>query len=131
MTSAIASVTFLVREYDEAIEFFTAALGFTVLEDRVLSPTRRWVVVSPKSSSGASLLLGRAANPEQVAQVGCQAGGRVFLFLHTTDFATDHAHMKSVGVRFVEEPRTEPYGTVAVFLDLYGNKWDLVQPGSM
>ena len=130
VTRAIASVTYLVREYDEAIAFFTKALRFAVLEDRALSALKRWVVVSPTVSPGFSLLLGRAATPEQVAQVGCQAGGRVFLFLHTSDFASDHAHMESVGVRFIEEPRKEPYGTVAVFLDLYGNKWDLVQPNS-
>ncbi len=128
MTRSIASLALLVRDYDEAISFFTEALRFTLVEDTPLSPAKRWVVVAPSASPGASLLLAKAATPEQLAHVGNQSGGRVFLFLHTTDFWADYRHMQSRGVRFAEEPRREPYGLVAVFLDLYGNKWDLLQP---
>src|SRR4051812_12881880 len=114
---AIAHVAFLVREYDEAIEFFTRALGFEVLEDKPVG-SKRWVLVAPRGG-GASLLLARAATPEQEAQVGKAAGGRVAFFLHTDDFERDHAHMTAQGVKFVEGPRHEAYGTVGVFLDLY------------
>lgn len=122
---AIAHVTYLVREYDEAIDFFTRVLGFSLLEDTPLG-SKRWVLVGPRVG-GVSLLLARAATPEQEAQVGKAAGGRVAFFLHTDDFAADHAAMKWKGVQFIEEPRHEVYGTVVVFLDLYGNKWDLVE----
>ena len=128
MTLSIALLTFLVRDYDEAISFFTGALRFTLVEDRLLGAGKRWVVVAPPASPGASLLLAKAATPEQLAHVGNQAGGRVFLFLHTGDFWNDYHYMQSRGVRFAEEPRREPYGLVAVFFDLYGNKWDLLQP---
>ena len=128
VTRSVALVTLLVRDYDEAISFFTAALRFTVVEDKPLGPDKRWLVVAPAASPGASLLLARAATPEQLAHVGNQAGGRVSLFLHTSDFWTDYRHMQSHGVRFAEEPREEPYGLIVVFFDLYGNKWDLVQP---
>ncbi|MFO7662694.1 MAG: VOC family protein [Chloroflexota bacterium] len=128
MTQSIASVALLVREYDEAILFFTEALRFQLLEDTPLGGGKRWVVVAPPGSTGASLLLARAATPEQAARIGDQTGGRVFLFLHTGDFEGDYAHLQAHGVRFTEEPRDEPYGRVVVFLDLYGNKWDLVQP---
>ncbi|MGQ0538136.1 MAG: VOC family protein [Gemmatimonadaceae bacterium] len=124
----IHAVTLLVRDYDEAIAFFTSALGFTLLEDSALSGGKRWVLVAPGDSLGSTLLLARAATPEQVAAVGKQAAGRVFLFLHTDDFTRDYALMRERGVRFMDEPRVEAYGTVAVFQDLYGNKWDLVQP---
>jgi catechol 2,3-dioxygenase-like lactoylglutathione lyase family enzyme len=124
---SIASVTFLVREYDEAVAFFTHRLGFTLLEDTPLDNGKRWVRVGPPRG-GTALLLARAATPEQLARVGDQAGGRVFLFLATDDFWRDYRDMQGRGVQFAEEPRTEDYGTVAVFLDLYGNKWDLVQP---
>ena len=126
MARAIASVALVVREYDEAIAFFTDALRFTVREDTPVGGGKRWVVVAPQAS-GTSLLLARAATDEQRAAVGNQTGGRVFLFLHTDDFWGDYQHMRSRGVRFVEEPREEAYGRVVVFLDLYGNKWDLVQ----
>jgi catechol 2,3-dioxygenase-like lactoylglutathione lyase family enzyme len=119
--------TLVVREYDEAIAFFTDALGFCVLEDRALGAGKRWVVVAPPGSRGASLLLARAATPEQSARVGDQTGGRVSFFLHTDDFAGDYHRLRSRRVRFAEEPREEAYGTVAVFLDLYGNRWDLMQ----
>jgi catechol 2,3-dioxygenase-like lactoylglutathione lyase family enzyme len=127
MNSSIALVTFLVREYDEAIAFFTDALGFTLVEDTPQGDAKRWVVVATAAGRGASLLLARAATPEQVAQIGNPAGGRVAFFLETDDFAGDHARMLAAGVRFAEAPRHEAYGTVAVFLDLYGNKWDLLQ----
>ena len=124
----LALVTFLVHDYDEAIAFFTQALRFRLVEDTPLGDGKRWVVVAPAQGGGASLLLAQAADAEQEAAVGRQAGGRVFLFLHTADFAADYAHMVAHGVQFLEQPRHEPYGTVAVFADLYGNKWDLLQP---
>lgn len=124
----LALVTFLVHDYDEAIAFFTQALRFALVEDTPLGYGKRWVVVAPAQGGGASLLLAQAADAEQEAAVGRQAGGRVFLFLHTADFAADYAHMVAHGVQFLEQPRHEPYGTVAVFADLYGNKWDLLQP---
>jgi catechol 2,3-dioxygenase-like lactoylglutathione lyase family enzyme len=128
MPQSIALLTFLVRNYDEAISFFTDALRFSVVEDKLLDEGKRWVVVAPPASPGAALLLAEAATAEQLAHVGNQAGGRVFLFLHTSDFWNDYSHMQSLGVRFAEEPRKEPYGLVVVFYDLYGNKWDLMQP---
>jgi len=129
-SQSLAQVTYLVREYEEAIEFFVQKLGFSLLEDADMGSGRRWVVVAPPGSSGAALLLARAATHEQAACVGNQSGGRVFLFLHTDNFRRDHASMLTSGVRFLESPRTEPYGTVAVFEDLYGNKWDLLEPAS-
>jgi lactoylglutathione lyase len=128
MTQRLAHVALLVRDYDEALAFFTQALGFDLIEDTDLGGGKRWVLVRPPGAAETALLLARAATPEQEAAVGNQAGGRVFLFLHTDDFARDHARMRAHGVRFVEEPRDEAYGTVAVFLDLYGNRWDLLQP---
>lgn len=128
MPQTIAAVTLVVRDYDEAIEFFTRALDFEQVEDSPRPDGKRWVVVRPRGAGGSSLLLARAATPEQQASVGRQAGGRVCLFLHTDDFRRDHEALLGRGVRFVEEPRQESYGTVAVFLDLYGNRWDLVQP---
>lgn len=125
---SLALATLLVRDYDEAIAFFTQALRFALVEDTPLGYGKRWVVVAPAKGGGASLLLAQAADAEQEAAVGRQAGGRVFLFMHTADFAADYAHMVAHGVQFLEQPRHEPYGTVAVFADLYGNKWDLLQP---
>ena len=127
MAHSIASLALVVRDYDEAIAFFTDALRFTLVEDTPLGGGKRWVVVAPAASTGASLLLAKAATPEQLSRVGDQTGGRVFLFLHTDDFWDDYNHMRSRGVRFIEQPRRESYGLVVVFLDLYGNKWDLVQ----
>lgn len=127
MTASVATVTVLVRDYDEARDWYIDKLGFTLIDDRDMGGGKRWVVVAPRGN-GARLLLARAVKPEEIAQVGNQAGGRVFLFLVTDDFATDHAAMRARGVRFLEEPRHEPYGSVAVFEDLYGNKWDLIQP---
>lgn len=128
MSQTIAAVTFLVRDYGEAIEFFTERLNFELIEDTPLGEGKRWVLVAPPGSGGANLLLAQAVTPEQVARVGDQAGGRVFLFLHTDDFRRDYDAMRSRGVTFLETPREEAYGTVAVFEDLYGNKWDLLQP---
>jgi catechol 2,3-dioxygenase-like lactoylglutathione lyase family enzyme len=127
MRQTLGYVTFVVREYDEAITFFREALGFALIEDTDLGQGKRWVLVAPKGSRGTSLLLARAANPEQVSHIGNQTGGRVFLFLHTDDFWRDYRTMKARGVKFQETPRQEIYGTVAVFEDLYGNKWDLLQ----
>ena len=127
MTSSLAAISLVVREYDEAIAFFTDALRFRLIEDTPLGNGKRWVRVAP-AGGGTALLLARAVSPEQLAAMGNQAGGRVFLFLHTDDFAGDYQHMQSRGVRFVEAPRDEPYGRVVVFLDLYGNRWDLIQP---
>lgn len=121
-------MTLVVRDYDEALAFFTTALRFTVLEDTPLGEGQRWVRVAPARSGGAALLLARAATPEQLARVGDQTGGRVFLFLETDDFWGDYRHMQAHAVRFAEEPRHEPYGWVVVFLDLYSNRWDLIQP---
>jgi len=120
-------VTLVVRDYDEAIAFFTGALGFRLVEDRPLSADKRWVVVAPGDDSGGALLLARAANAEQETHVGNQTGGRVAFFLHTADLGRDYEAMRAAGVRFAEAPRDEDYGTVVVFYDLYGNKWDLVE----
>jgi catechol 2,3-dioxygenase-like lactoylglutathione lyase family enzyme len=128
VVQTLAHLAFLVRDYDEAIAWFTGVLGFALLEDTPLGGGKRFVRVAPAGSPGASLLLARAATPEQAACAGRQAGGRVFLFLHTDDFARDHARLLAKGVRFRESPRRESYGTVAVFEDLYGNPWDLVEP---
>lgn len=124
----IMHLTYLVRDYDEAIAWFAHALGFRLHEDTPLGAGKRWVVVG--NEGGTTLLLARAANAEQAAAVGRQAGGRVFLFLETDDFVRDHAAMQARGVRFLETPRHESYGTVAVFEDLYGQKWDLIQRAS-
>jgi catechol 2,3-dioxygenase-like lactoylglutathione lyase family enzyme len=128
MPRRLAAVSLVVRDYDEAIAFFTTALRFRLVEDTPLGPGKRWVVVEPEGGGGAALLLAKAATAEQAARIGDQTGGRVFLFLHTDDFARDHDHLLAHGVRFVEGPRDEPYGRVAVFLDLYGNRWDLIEP---
>ena len=123
----LATVSLLVHDYDTAIAFFTQALRFSLVEDRTQGPDKRWVVVAPPGGQGAALLLARAATPQQQALVGGQGAGRVWLFLHTDDFWADHQHMLAQGVQFLETPREEPYGTVAVFQDLCGNKWDLIQ----
>ena len=129
MRQSLAHVALVVRDYDEAIAFYVGVLGFTLVEDSYQpDQDKRWVVVAPPGSppGGASLLLARAASPEQEAFIGDQAGGRVFLFLQTDDFDRDHAAMLAKGVVFVREPAAQPYGKVAVFLDCYGNRWDLV-----
>lgn len=125
--NSIVSVALLVRDYDEAIQFFTDCLRFDLVEDTPLGGGKRWVIVAPPGGRGASLLLAKASGEQQLARIGDQTGGRVFLFLRTEDFQGDYQYMKAKGVRFTEEPRQESYGTVVVFLDLYDNKWDLVQ----
>jgi catechol 2,3-dioxygenase-like lactoylglutathione lyase family enzyme len=125
----IALVALLVHDYDEAIAFYVNALGFVLVEDTPIDENKRWVVVAPPTGTGTSLLLARAATTAQRERVGDQTGGRVFLFLQTPDFASAHERMREAGVRFVSPPREEAYGTVAVFEDLYGNRWDLIQPG--
>jgi catechol 2,3-dioxygenase-like lactoylglutathione lyase family enzyme len=127
MPHSITSLALVVRDYDEAIAFFTGALRFILLEDTPLGGGKRWVRVAPPGGQGAELLLARAATPEQLAHVGDQTGGRVFLFLETENFWDDYRHMQAHGVQFIEQPRQETYGLVVVFQDLYGNKWDLMQ----
>ena len=126
MPQRLALTALLVRDYDAAIAWFTGKLGFELVEDTDQGGAKRWVVVRPRGSQGA-LLLAQAVG-EQAAMVGRQGAGRVWLFLETDDFARDHAAMTAAGVRFAEPPRREPYGTVAVFEDLYGNRWDLIEP---
>jgi catechol 2,3-dioxygenase-like lactoylglutathione lyase family enzyme len=128
MEHAIAAVALLVRDYDEAIAFYTDCLDFELVEDTPLGKGKRWVLVSPPGAKETRLLLALASNSEQDTCVGEQAGGRVFLFLRVDDFYARYNIMRSRGVRFLEQPREEPYGTVAVFEDLYGNRWDLLQP---
>jgi catechol 2,3-dioxygenase-like lactoylglutathione lyase family enzyme len=127
MSRAIAHVAIVVRDYDEAIAYYTNALGFDLVEDTPLGAGKRWVLVRPPGSDGTCLLLARAASPEQESRIGNQTGGRVFLFLHTDDFWRDYNAMKTRGVQFIQEPREEAYGNVVVLVDLYGNKWDLVE----
>ncbi|RZJ01519.1 MAG: VOC family protein [Brevundimonas sp.] len=127
--SRLGAVSLLVRDYDQAIAFYVGVLGFDLSSDLDMGGGKRWVTVTPKSGQTA-LLLARAATPEQSARVGDQAGGRVWLFLETDDFARDHAAWTAAGVVFREAPRHEPYGVVAVFEDLYGNAWDLIQPAA-
>ncbi|MEP6570386.1 MAG: VOC family protein [Acidobacteriota bacterium] len=128
MKQSIVHVALIVRDYDEAIEFYTKKLHFTLVEDTYQpQQDKRWVVVSPPGSIGTTLLLARASKPEQDAFIGNQAGGRVFLFLNTDDFWRDHRDMISQGIKFVREPKQETYGMVAVFEDLYGNLWDLLE----
>lgn len=131
MKQSLGLVSLVVRDYDEALAFFVGALGFRLVEDTVVpEQAKRWVVVSPPGASESQLLLARASTPEQEARIGSQTGGRVFLFLYTDDFWRDYEAYRARGVEFVREPRTEPYGTVAVFLDLYGNMWDLLEPAT-
>ena len=128
--SELALTTLVVRDYDEALEYFVGRLGFRVIEDTSLSPDKRWVLVAPPGAREAALLLARAVGAQQEAAVGRQGGGRVFLFLHTDDFARDHDRMTAAGVRFVRKPQRETWGMVAVFEDLYGNRWDLIEPAT-
>jgi len=128
MRHAIAAVALLVRDYDEAIAFYTGCLDFELIEDTPLGGGKRWVLVAPPGSRETRLLLAQASTAGQDACVGEQGGGRVFLFLHVDDFYARYEAMRACGVRFMEQPREEPYGIVAVFEDLYGNKWDLLQP---
>ena len=129
MQQSLGLVSVVVREYDEAIAFYVGTLGFTLVEDTyVPEQSKRWVVVTPPGSLESRLLLARASNDEQAQHIGNQTGGRVFLFLYTDNFTRDYHAYKAKGVEFVHEPREEPYGTVAVFKDIYGNLWDLLQP---
>jgi catechol 2,3-dioxygenase-like lactoylglutathione lyase family enzyme len=128
MNQSLAHVTYLVRDYDEAITFFTEKLHFNLIEDTVLSEVKRWVRVAPPGESGCCLLLAKAVGEEQVAHIGNQAGRRVFLFLYTDDFERDFSNLKDNGIAIVRDPSFESYGIVAVFRDLYGNLWDLIQP---
>ncbi|MDA0977937.1 MAG: VOC family protein [Proteobacteria bacterium] len=129
MQHSINLVALVVRDYDEAIDFYTRVLGFELTEDAYQeAQDKRWVVVTPAGGSGVSLLLAQASTPEQKQAVGNQAGGRMFLFLSTDDFWRDYRQLQSHKVRFLEDPRDELYGTVVVFEDLYGNRWDLIQP---
>jgi len=123
-------VTVVVRDYGEAIRFYVDALGFELVENRSLEENKRWVVVAPPDSREIAVLLARADTDAQRARIGDQTGGRVFLFLYTDDFDGDHARMRAAGVTFAEPPRHESYGTVVVFEDLYGNRWDLIEPRS-
>jgi len=129
MKQSIGQISIVVREYDEAIAFYVGTLGFTLIEDTyIASQDKRWVIVAPAGSTESRLLLARASNDEQASRIGNQTGGRVFLFLFTDDFWRDFRNYQGKGVAFIREPKEEPYGTVAVFQDLYGNQWDLIQP---
>lgn len=128
MQQSIIHVALVVRDYDEAIDFYTNKLNFVLIEDTYQpEQDKRWVVVAPPGSKGTTLLLARASNEEQERFIGEQTGGRVFLFLNTDDFWRDYKRMVEIGIRFVREPKEQPYGWVAVFTDLYGNRWDLLQ----
>ena len=128
MKQSLLHTALVVRDYDEAIDFYTKKLNFTLVEDSDQpEQDKRWVVVAPPGSQGTTLLLARAATQEQEAFIGNQSGGRVFLFLSTDDFWRDYKRMRSIGIKFVRGPKNEPYGTVAVFEDLYGNLWDLIE----
>ena len=130
MGQAIDRIALVVREYDEAIAYFTRCLGFELVEDTPLGGGKRWVLVAPPGGGGTALLLARAITPEQASRIGDQTGGRVFLFLRTDDFWADYERMRERGVDFAEEPRQESYGMVVVFRDLYGNRWDLLERAS-
>lgn len=128
MNQKLAQIALVVSDYDEAIEFYTQKLKFHLIEDTKLSETKRWVVISPQGDDGCNILLAKAANAEQKARVGDQTGGRVFLFMYTDDIARDYQNLVDQGVKIVREKSVEKYGTVAVFADLYGNLWDLIEP---
>ena len=131
MKQQLAQIALVVKDYDEAISFYTQKLGFILLEDTVMSETKRWVVISPSGhDNGCRLLLAKAANNEQLSRVGNQTGGRVFLFLYTDDLQRDYKEMSNKGIEFVRQPTKEPYGIVAVFKDLYGNLWDFIEPAN-
>ena len=127
MIQRLVHVSLLVDDYDKAIDFYTQKLNFKLVEDKVLSESKRWVIISPPGSEGCCLLLAKAANEEQSSRIGNQAGGRVFLFLQTDDFKRDFKNLQSKGVSIIRGPVIEDYGTVAVFADLYGNLWDLIE----
>ena len=128
MGQKIARIALIIDDYDVAIEFYTKKLNFILVEDTIVSATKRWVLVAPKGSTDCCLLLAKAVNKEQIGRVGNQTGGRVFLFLYTDDFKRDFQNLLDQEIRIIRGPSEEPYGTVAVFSDLYGNLWDLIQP---
>lgn len=128
MKQELVHIALIVDDYDKAIDFYTKKLGFTLIEDTVLTAAKRWVIVAPPGSTGCRLLLAKAATEEQRTRIGNQTGGRVFLFLHTDNIHRDYKNMVEQGISFVRDPADEPYGTVAVFKDLYGNLWDLIEP---
>lgn len=128
MNQHLAHIAIVVDDYDKAIDFYTQKLHFELIEDTVLSETKRWVKVKPKGSTECCLLLAKAANDEQKSRIGNQTGGRVFLFLHTDNFKRDYQNLIDMGIKIIREPSYEVYGTVAVFEDLYGNLWDLIEP---
>jgi catechol 2,3-dioxygenase-like lactoylglutathione lyase family enzyme len=130
MRQQIAHIALVVKDYDEAIAFYTEKLKFTLVEDTVLSATKRWVMVAPSGNSNTCLLLAKAATPDQESRIGNQTGGRVFLFLYTNDIWRDYERMQKEDIRFVRPPVVEEYGIVTVFEDLYGNLWDLIQPAN-
>lgn len=130
MRQSLTMLALVVRDYDEAMAYYVGTLGFDLIEDTDMGGGKRWVVVAPPGGSGARILLARAGNEDQASRIGNQTGGRVFLFLHTDDFARDHTRWSAAGVRFIESPRYESFGTVAVFEDLYGNRWDLIEPAA-
>ena len=131
MDQRIAHIAIVVKDYDEAIEFYTRKLKFNLIEDTRLTDTKRWVLLSPPGSGSCHLLLARAASEEQSSRIGNQTGGRVFLFLYTDNFYRDYRRMREEEIRFIREPAVESYGTVAVFQDLYGNLWDLIEPSRL
>ncbi|MGD9707752.1 MAG: VOC family protein [Candidatus Delongbacteria bacterium] len=128
MKNRLAHIAIVVKDYDEAIKFYTEKLNFTLVEDTVLSDTKRWVLVAPQGSTECCLLIAKAANEEQQSRVGNQTGGRVFLFLHTDDFQREYQNLLNKNIKIVREPVVETWGKVAVFEDLYGNLWDLIEP---
>ncbi len=130
MKQQLAHIALVVRDYDEAIKFYTEKLHFELIEDTQLSETKRWVLIAPKGSNGSKLLLAQASTDEQKKRVGNQTGGRVFLFLHTDNFERDYKNLIQQKIKIVREPKKEVYGTVAVFEDLYGNLWDLIEPAA-
>ena len=128
MIQSLAHIALLVNDYDEAIKFYTQTLQFVLLEDKVMSPTKRWVLIAPQGSTGTSILLAKASNEEQQNRLGNQTGGRVFLFLYTDDIKRDYLNLVNKKVTIIEELTNKPHGTVLVFADLYGNLWDLIEP---
>jgi catechol 2,3-dioxygenase-like lactoylglutathione lyase family enzyme len=130
MNRQIGQIALVVRDYDEAIRFYTEKFNFTLFEDTVLSETKRWVIVGPNGANGCRLLLAKAANAEQMSRIGNQTGGRVFLFLYTDDFYRDYQNLIDKEIKIIREPSKESYGTVAVFSDIYGNLWDLIGPSN-
>jgi catechol 2,3-dioxygenase-like lactoylglutathione lyase family enzyme len=131
MAQKIVKITLVIDDYDKAIEYYTKKLNFSLLEDTVLSPEKRWVVVAPKDSTGCALLLAKASNAKQESRIGNQTGGRVFLFLHTNNFDQDHQNLLHHQINIIREPVTETWGRVLVFEDLYGNLWDLIEDNSI